>query len=278
MSPYVPWRDAWEHAHYGADGFYRAHSNPEKHFRTAIMDAHPRLTQILEELHEQYRRIGEPTDFTVFDAGSGNAALEGALRDYFAEHSLNWQLRSHNFLDGDVRNLKSLGGAGAVIAHELLDDIPCTIAELDDNLQPVRIDVDPLTGHERLGERRITEEEARWLDTWWPATVPAARREIGITRDNTWRTLLGLFDSGCAIMIDYCTTQQERLTGLFDSGTLIGYQHGRATRPLPDGSMNITAHVALESLIAVGTDLGKPAPEIRRESAHSDFHWLVQPL
>ena len=117
MSPYVPWRDAWEHAHYGADGFYRAHSNPEKHFRTAIMDSHSRLALVFEELRAHYRRIGEPSDFTVFDAGSGNAALEGALRDYISEHSLNWQLRSHNFLDSDVRNLKSLGGAGAVIAH-----------------------------------------------------------------------------------------------------------------------------------------------------------------
>lgn len=278
MSPYVPWRDAWEHAHYGADGFYRAHSNPRSHFRTAVMDSELRRSQIIDAVHTHYRRIGEPSDFTVFDAGSGNAVLEDALRGYIFEHSLSWQLRSHNFLEGDVRDLTSLGGAGAVIAHELLDDIPCTIAELDDNLRGIRIDVDPHTGHERLGEESITEEEAAWLETWWPATVPAARREIGLTRDNTWRTLLGLFDTGCAIMIDYCTTQQERSTGLFDAGTLIGYQHGRATRPIPDGSMNITAHVAVESLIAVGTDLGKPAANIRRESAHSDFHWLVQPL
>lgn len=277
MSPYVPWRDAWERAHYGPRGFYREYPNPEQHFRTAVMDSSSRTSLIFEEVRHQYQRIGKPKDFTVLDAGSGNARLHHELTSLITQHELPWHIQSHNFPDGDLREIQSFGGAGVVIAHELLDDIPCTIAELNEHLLPVRIDVDPLTGHEIVwGE--LSAQETAWLNRWWPATVSLARREIGITRDQLWAKLLGLFDTGCAIMIDYCTTFSERASGHFDAGTLIGYQNGRATRPIPDSSMNITAHVSIESLIELAAQLGKPAPEVRRESVHSDFHWLVQPL
>lgn len=275
MSP--TWRDAWESAHYGPHGFYRANPNPADHFRTAVMDSPKVSSKIFDIAYSQYRRLGSPTTFSVLDCGAGTGDLTRDLRISFENNGLPWEVRSLNLTDGDIRDLAPLGGAGVVIAHELLDDIPCQVVELDDNRTPHVVHVDPVTGTESLGDPSSSEDCA-WLDTWWPATVPGARREIGLDRDALWRTLLRVFDSGCAIMVDYCTTQSDRARGVFDAGTLTGYRAGRITRPVPDGRMNITAHVCLDSLVEVGRELDKPAASISRPHTHADFHWLVQQL
>ena len=62
----------------------------------------------------------------------------------------------------DVEWLRSPGGAGLppeltelsdalVIAHEWLDVVPCTVAEVDDDGTPREVLVDPASGEECLG-------------------------------------------------------------------------------------------------------------------------------
>jgi SAM-dependent MidA family methyltransferase len=271
MSP--TWRDAWESAHYGPNGFYRANPNPVDHFRTAVMDSPDTSSKIFDIAYERYQQLGSPSAFTVMDCGAGTDDLLRDLRELCEHHQLPWTLQSLNFTDTDIREITPLGGAGVVIAHELLDDIPMDIAECNDDLQLMTVHVDS-NGVETLGE--VFESE--WVDTWWPATVPGARREIGSTRDAAWAQLLRVFDTGCAIMVDYCTTQVDRMRGVFDAGTLTGYYAGRITRPIPNGTMNITAHVCIESLAQVGQLMNKPTSEITRPDPRTDFHWLVQPL
>ena len=275
MSP--TWREAWESAHYGPHGFYRTNPDPADHFRTDVMDSPKISSEIFDIAYLQYKRLGSPEIFTVVDCGAGSGDLTRDLRLTCEHFGLRWHVESLNFPDTDIRELAPRGGAGVVIAHELLDDIPCQVVELNDNRIPHVVHVDPVTGAESLGDSTSAEELA-WLDTWWPATVPGARREIGNYRDALWRTLLNVFDSGCAIMVDYCTTQPDRTRGVFDAGTLAGYRTGRITRPVPDGSTNITAHVCIESLVDVGRALGKPPAQISRPDSHADLHWLVQQL
>lgn len=271
MSP--TWRDAWESAHYGPNGFYRSHPNPVNHFRTSVMESAETSSKIFDIALWHYQQLGSPDSFTVLDCGSGTGDLVRDLQELCNHHNLNWKAQSLNFPDTDIREIARLGGAGMVIAHELLDDIPMVIAEFNDDLQLVTVHVDS-DGAETLGE--VFESE--WVDMWWPATVAGARREIGSTRDVTWKRLLEVFDSGCAVMADYCSTQIDRTRGVFDAGTLTGYYKGRLTRPIPNGDMNITAHVCVESLTHVGQLMNKPAAVITRPDPHSDFHWLVQPL
>ncbi len=76
---------------------------------------------------------------------------------------------------------------------------------------------------------------------------PHARRELGITRDHTWIKLVNIFSVGRAIAVDYSHSLSQRTEGLFDAGTLTGYQLGKSVRPVPNGDVNITAHVALDS-------------------------------
>lgn len=277
MAPYIPWQQAWESAHYGASGFYRRQQNPENHFHTSVMDSRAISQRIFQVALETFLSLGSPSVFTVLDVGAGNNQLTHDLHAAAVESGRNWTVMSHDLSDGDARNLTPRGGNGVVIAHEFLDDIPCTVAEVDADLNFCSVLVEPETGHEQLGVQ-VNNNERLWLEKWWPATVIGARREVGLARDRAWETLLKFFDHGSAIAIDYSHTLEQRQSGLFDSGTLVGYSHGRAKRPVPDGSMNITAHVSVDSLIETGAELGLPPAILEQPHKASDFRWLHQPL
>jgi SAM-dependent MidA family methyltransferase len=57
---------------------------------------------------------------------------------------------------------------------------------------------------------------------------------------------------GMALAIDYAHELPHRPA----YGTLTGYRDGRCVSPVPDGSCDITAHVALDACAEAGTDAG----------------------
>src|SRR5690606_26801232 len=61
--------------------------------------------------------------------------------------------------------------------------------------------------------------------------------------------------AGLAVAIDYSHTRRTRPA----HGTLTGYRDGRAVPPVPDGSCDITAHVALDACAAAGVQAGATA-------------------
>ena len=74
--------------------------------------------------------------------------------------------------------------------------------------------------------------------------------EIGSSRDDAWAAITGMLDAGAAVAIDYGHTRAERVAGTWDGGTLVGYRDGRVVTPVADGSCNLTAHVAIDSVAA----------------------------
>jgi SAM-dependent MidA family methyltransferase len=64
--------------------------------------------------------------------------------------------------------------------------------------------------------------------------------------------VIGRLDGGLALAADYAHSQASRPLG----GSLAGFRDGRAVRPIPDGSRDITAHVALDACAAAGTAAG----------------------
>jgi SAM-dependent MidA family methyltransferase len=50
------------------------------------------------------------------------------------------------------------------------------------------------------------------------------------------------------VAIDYAHDLEERAAGVHPAGTLVGYRAGRAVLAVPDGSCDITAHVALDAV------------------------------
>jgi SAM-dependent MidA family methyltransferase len=67
---------------------------------------------------------------------------------------------------------------------------------------------------------------------------------VGASRDLAWAAAVARVRRGLAVAVDYGHTVADRRP------TLTGYRSGRQVPPLPDGSCDITAHVALDSCAA----------------------------
>jgi SAM-dependent MidA family methyltransferase len=121
--------------------------------------------------------------------------------------------------------------SGLLIANEWLDSVPLDVLE-DGRL--VLVDTD---GAEHLG----APLSSAWADTWWPE---GGRVEVGASRDLAWAAAVARERRGLAVAVDYGHTVADRRP------TLTGYRDGRQVPPVPDGSCDLTAHVALDSAAA----------------------------
>ena len=242
------WRTAWDSALYGPRGFYRR-SAPADHFRTAVHGSDLVARALLRLLRE--------CDLdTVVDVGAGRGellvalhrlapdlellAVEVAPRPAGLPEAIAWSKVLPESVDG------------LVFAHEWLDNVPCHVAAVDESGQIRVVHVDPATGEETLGHRVATPgvppSLGEWLERWWPLDhgSPGARAEVGTARDRAWADAAGRVSRGLAIAVDYGHTVRDRPR----LGSLRSYQDGRAVRVLPDGSRDVTAHVAVDAVAA----------------------------
>jgi len=139
---------------------------------------------------------------------------------------------------------------GLVVASEWLDNIPLDVVELT-AAGPAVVLVDPATGAERPGCPPDPADLA-WLRDWWPLAECGDRAEVGRTRCAAWAEVIRRIDRGVAVAADYGHRKAARPA----RGTLIGYLEGWAVPAIPDGSRDITAHVALDACAAAGTAAG----------------------
>nr|WP_306939286.1 SAM-dependent methyltransferase [Streptomyces phaeochromogenes] len=238
------------------------------------------------------------------------------------------------------------GVTGLLFANEWLDNVPVDVAEADAE-GTVRLVLVREDGTECLGEP-VAGAEAEWLEKWWPLTgtpdspsalpeapgglLPAEdvrppaealqgpsegvhvpteglRAEVGLPRDAAWAAAVASLGRGLAVAVDYAHFAGARPP----FGTLTGFKEGRETPPVPDGSCDITAHVALdacalpgarllsqrEALGALGVSGERPslslastdptayvralagageAAELTARGGLGDFGWLLQPV
>ena len=155
-------------------------------------------------------------------------------------------------LDGrvDWRAAPPPSVTGLLFANEWLDNVPVDVAETDPAGVPRYVLVGG-DGRERPGGP-VTGADADWLARWWPLPAEEGlRAELGRPRDEAWAAACGRVVRGLAVAVDYAHTAGARPP----FGTLTGFREGRETTPVPDGSCDITAHVALDACAAAG-----PAP------------------
>ncbi|WP_223731854.1 SAM-dependent methyltransferase, partial [Streptomyces purpurogeneiscleroticus] len=145
-----------------------------------------------------------------------------------------------------------------------------------------------------------------------PYGGPGYRAEIGRPRDEAWTRAVRTLRRGFAVTADYAHLREARPP----YGTLTGFRDGREAAPVPDGSRDITAHVALDACAAaggtgallltqraalrsLGVDGSRPplalattdpaaylralsgageAAELTDPGGLGAFHWLVQPV
>lgn len=248
----LPWREAWHEALYGPRGFYRGTTGPAGHFTTST---HGPLGQVLAEA---LGRLADREDVHhVVDVGCGR----GELLTHLAARRPDLRLTGADVVDRPadlpdaVAWLRCPGGAALpdeltelddvlVVAHEWLDVVPCTVAEVAPGRLAVVL-VDPTSGEELPGPD-LTADELAWCARWWPVDdLPAGSRvEVGLSRDLAWHDLLARVRQGTVLAVDYGHTRGNRPRG----GTLTAYRSGAVVLPVPDGSCDLTAHVAVDSL------------------------------
>jgi SAM-dependent MidA family methyltransferase len=169
---------------------------------------------------------------------------------------------------------------GLLVATEWLDNVPLDVAEVDTDGGWRRVLVDPGTGEESLGGP-VDAADRLWLSRWWPPAAmrigAGARAEVGWPRDVAWADAVAAVRRGCALAVDYGHLRSTRPP----HGTLTGYRDGRQVAPVPDGSCDVTAHVAVDAaasaagtaytlirqrdaLRALGVDGGRPPLDLAR--------------
>ncbi|MFJ5210607.1 SAM-dependent methyltransferase [Streptomyces nigra] len=312
------WRAAAESALYGPQGFYRRPEGPAAHFRTSVHASPLYAAAVARLLCRVDEALGRPDTLDLVDMAAGRgelvtgvlAALPAGVAARTRAYAVEIAARPPD-LDPRVTWLSEPPRpvTGLLFANEWLDNVPVDVAEVDAAGVPRRVLV-RRDGTERLGEP-VGGAEARWLDRWWPLPEEGGeglRAEIGLPRDEAWAAVTGTLERGLAVAVDYAHTRGSRPP----FGTLTGFREGRETAPVPDGSCDLTAHVALdacalpgarlltqrEALRALGITGARPslelastrpaeylralasageAAELTATGGLGDFGWLLQP-
>jgi hypothetical protein len=296
----IPWETAWQQALYGAKGFYFRPEGPAGHFRTAAHAAAPDLVRALHRLATIHRCNA------IVDVGAGRGELLSALAAVPGPGGAALGLWGVDVVPrpprlnpavGWSRGLSALPNrvlkGALVIAWELLDVVPCPILEWDPDDVPCQVLVDPTTGREALGQP-AEPAHLDWCQRWWPSGTAGDRAEVGLPRDRFWADLVsrsGSAGAAALLAVDYAHQRSARPA----LGSLTGFRLGRAVPPRPDGSMDLTAHVAIDAVAAAGLaagavrsdltvqhealrGLGVRNRELLDPGGLGGFSWLLQPL
>ncbi|REE97945.1 SAM-dependent MidA family methyltransferase [Thermomonospora umbrina] len=255
----MTWRTAMERALYGETGFYGRGERPAAHFRTSV-HASARYAEALAGLLATVdEALGRPPRLHLVDVGAGcgrllmrildavdpelaervdAVAVELAPRSPSVPERVTWR----SVLPDEI--------TGLVIANEWLDNVPLDVVELTPS-GPRMVLVDPATGAERAGPVP-SDEDLAWVERWWPLRALGDRAEVGHPRCNAWASVLHRLRGGLALAVDYAHGRDARPA----HGTLTGYRDGHTVPAVPDGSCDITAHVALDACLDAGATAG----------------------
>jgi SAM-dependent MidA family methyltransferase len=262
--PAVPWRTAMETALYGPGGFYhRPEGGPGHHFRTATSASIDFARAVLRLLAEVDELLGRPSPLMLVEVAAARGALLAAVhalaRDEAPELAGRVRLIGVELADrpealpDEVAWVHDLAGlppvVGLLFANEWLDNVPLDVVEKTANgPRVVLVDGD---GNESLGPAP-DDAALAWLQRWWPDRAEGDRAEIGLPRDEAWAAAVRRTRAGLAVAADYGHDLGARTAGVHAGGTLTGYRDGRQVLPVPDGSCDITAHVAIDAVAAAG--------------------------
>jgi SAM-dependent MidA family methyltransferase len=284
----VRWREAMATALYGPQGFFtRPGASPAAHFRTSAHTSPLFAAAILRLAEQVDAALGRPDPLDLVDVGAGGGELLSAVVAAAAGTPLARRLRpvavevapraggpagvgeeacrDPRTVTVGWRGSVPESVAGLLVATEWLDNVPLDVAEVDPDGVVRYVLVDPATGAESLGEP-VAGPDRDWLSRWWPLHEPGRRAEIGLPRDQAWAGAVARVRRGAALAVDYGHMAGRRPL----LGTLTGFRHGREVPPVPDGSCDLTAHVALDAV----TDAAAP-PGHEAQGAASPGHDAV---
>ncbi|MCB5169905.1 SAM-dependent methyltransferase [Streptomyces bambusae] len=246
-----------EAALYGPGGFYvrPGGDGPAGHFRTSVHASALFAGAVARLLERVDEALGRPAALDLVDMAAGRgelvtgvlAALPADTAARVRPYAVECAPRPAG-LDPRIawRDAPPAAVTGLLFANEWLDNVPLDLAE-----DGRYVLVDP-AGTEHPGAP-LEPADAAWLERWWPGggLTGCGRAEIGRARDEAWAAAAATVHRGLAVAVDYGHTRADRPP----YGTLTGFRDGREVRPVPDGSCDVTAHVALDSCAGPGAVL-----------------------
>lgn len=251
-----------QRALYEDDGFYRRGEHPAAHFRTSV-HASPRYASAFARLlTEVDAALGRPPEINLVDVGAGGGTLLAGIRDSVRPElagrltatAVEVAPRPPGTPPEIVwRSEPPATITGLVIANEWLDNVPLDVVEQTPDGARVML-VNPATGGERTGPRP-TAKDHDWLSRWWPLRETGDRAEVGHPRCAAWTSVIARLSRGLAVAVDYGHRRGSRPP----HGTLTGYRDGHVVPVVPDGSCDVTAHVAMDACAEAGERAGATA-------------------
>lgn len=245
---------------YGEHGFYTSVS-PGRAGRRGDFLTSPEVGPLFgavlaRALDDVWRRLGEPDGFTVVDAGAGPGTLARSIiaaapaclaSGRFVAVEISAAQRAQH-PDGveSVADMPTHVPCGAVIANELLDNLPFALWVHDDRWRPARVAFDDGRFVEVLGN----DEPPAML----PLGARLGSRAPVQTRAVGWLTdAVSSLDRGAVIVIDYVsgtTAEVARMPWREWLRTYRGHERGGHWLTAP-GEQDITTQVCLDQLVAV---------------------------
>lgn len=223
----------------------------------------------------EWRRQGEPSDFTIIEVGAGPGTLARAVlaaapqwRDRYVAVELSSQQREQH-PDG-VQSLSEMPSGppvnGVIIANELLDNLPFRLALFDGGWREVTVSI----GRDSTLVENTADADPAW--SWLPArTVHGARLPMQDEAAHWVTAAQAALRQGIVIAFDYCTANTTELATRPWRDWLRTYRaHGRGEHYLREpGGQDITAQVCLDQL---------PSPQM--VELQSDFlqRWGIDEL
>lgn len=307
MAPVRPWREAWEQALSGPGGFYLRsapgdHFRTSVHASPLYAAA---IGELLRRVDEALGHP-DPLDLVDVGAGRGEllAAVSGPARLRKWAVEVGPVSVPGVTVVRDVASLPRL--TGLLVANEWLDNVPADVVS-DSRLVLVdaagsESAGDPpdaeaaawldrwwpgtpvggsaaapgtpvggsgaapgtaVAGSGAAPEKPVAGSGAAPGAGQGGAGGLGVRAEVGVTRDAAWAAAVGRLERGVAVAVDYGHEAAARPVG----GTLTGYRDGRQVRPVPDGSCDLTAHVAFDSVAAAGVLAGATATSLDTQRA-----------
>jgi SAM-dependent MidA family methyltransferase len=259
---------------YGDSGFYSSGGAGRRRDFLTSPEVGPLFGTVLARWIEgEWRRLGEPEDFTVVECGAGPGTLARAVlaaaprwRDRYLAVELSAVQRAQH-PDGVVSTDVLPGGLGngVVLANELLDNLPFRLAVFDGGWREVAV--------ARHGSRFVEvtlPRDPAW--TWLPEPAAHGSRLPIQDAAAAWvHAARRTISQGSVMAIDYCTSRTDQLLRMSWRDWLRTYRsHERGTHYLDaPGTQDITCQVCVDQL---------PAPDEVRDQAAFLAAWGIDEL
>lgn len=240
---------------YGPNGFYSVAGQAGRRgdFITSP-EVGPLFGAVLANwIDAEFRRQGEPDEFTVIEAGAGPGTLARAVlaaaprwaERYVAVEVSAAQRAQHPAGVASVPSLPDRPTAGVVIANELLDNLPFRLAVYDGGWREAYVDI---STDGATSEVTVSAPE-NW--DWLPAHAAHGARVPVHADAAAWvASARAAVPHGRVLAFDYCTARTAAVAALPWREWLRTYRgHERGAHYLRDvGLQDITTQVCVDQL------------------------------